>query len=109
MCRDDRRSRFDDGHDSPGLVAELCGELDLIHVVDPLRRDPQGDAGAAYLRLHGLNEDEYDYRYDYSADELRELADRVEAIAEGRDVVYCLFNNDAKFENAAAFRRIVSD
>lgn len=90
--------------DARDRVASVCEDLDIVHVVDPMRDDPVGVHDDAYLRLHGLNEDPYDYDYDYTTDELDELAEIVESLDTEHETVYCLFNNEAKYENAAALR-----
>lgn len=64
-----------------------------------MRRDPAYLDGIAYLRLHGLNEDPYDYDYDYTDEELGMLADKLETLNERCEEVYCLFNNFEKFAN----------
>jgi len=51
-------------------IAALCEELDLVHCVDPFTAKA-ATGGLQYYRLHGAGS----YRYTYSADELRELAD----------------------------------
>ncbi len=84
----------------PGRVQSICDDLDLIHVVDLMRREPVSTHSTAYVRLHGLNEDEYDYNYDYSSSELEELAGRVDELAEKHERVYCMFNNVQMYDNA---------
>lgn len=91
----------------PERVATLCEDLRLVHVVDPMRRDPAYLDGIAYLRLHGLNEDPYDYNYDYTNEELGTLADRLEALNARCDDVYCLFNNFEKFANARTLESLL--
>lgn len=81
-------------------IEAICGDLDLVHVVDLLREKPVTTSGVAYTRLHGLNADRSDYDYDYSADELAELASRLLALADDHDRVYCLFNNYEMYTNA---------
>lgn len=81
-------------------VEDICDDLDLIHVVDLMRREPVSDHETAYVRLHGLNEDEYDYDYDYSEEELEELAERLEKLSKSHETVYCMFNNYEMFDNA---------
>lgn len=92
-----------------GRVADICDDLGLVHVVDPLRDYPVSDHPTAYLRLHGLNADRYDYAYDYSGGELDTLAERVEDLRADHETVYVLFNNDAMFENARAFTDRLDD
>ncbi|MFP3927966.1 MAG: DUF72 domain-containing protein [Desulfobacteraceae bacterium] len=89
-------------------VKDLCTELDLIHVVDLLRREPVSAHPAAYVRLHGLNPREYDYRYDYTEEELRELAARLINLSHTHHTVYCFFNNDAMFANAARVMELLA-
>lgn len=84
----------------PERVQRICNDLGLIHVVDIMRREPVSAHPTAYVRLHGLNEDEYDYDYDYTADELEDLARRVSQLADAHDTVYCLFNNFQMYDNA---------
>lgn len=96
-------------HEHPDRVAEVCAELDLVHVVDPLRDEPVSAHPTAYLRLHGLNEDRYDYAYDYSEEELRELRDRVSELLADHETVYVLFNNDEMYENARSFQELLSE
>jgi len=86
----------------PDRVRDICEDLDLTHIVDLMRRSPFADHEVGYIRLHGLNRRETDYRYDYSGEELDALAARLQDLAKGRDTVYCMFNNDAMFENARA-------
>lgn len=88
--------------DRPERVASLCSDLDLVHVVDLLRREPRTDHDIAYLRLHGRNEDSDDYDYEYAAAELDRLAERLQGLAADHDRVYCLFNNSAMYRNATA-------
>ncbi|MFO8133729.1 MAG: DUF72 domain-containing protein [Thermoplasmatota archaeon] len=84
----------------PERVRDICNDLDLIHVVDIMRRKALSGHPTAYIRLHGLNEDEYDYDYDYTPAELEEIAGRVFELADDHDRVYCLFNNFEMYENA---------
>lgn len=84
----------------PDRVAAICDDLDLVHVVDVLRTDPVAAHDVAYTRLHGLNEDLYDYDYAYSADELEALVGRLEELAASHERVFCLFNNYEKQSDA---------
>ncbi len=84
-------------------VGELCRELGLIHVVDLFRKSPAGDHEVLYTRLHGRNEERYNYDYEYSDSELDELATRLERAEHDR--VYCLFNNYEMHENGQGLLR----
>lgn len=82
------------------LVASLCKELDLIHVVDPFRSPPALRAKVQYFRLHGIGGASHRYK---DAD-LRRLK---QFCAQAR-VTYCLFNNIAMADDAQRFQRLLS-
>ncbi|HXG42909.1 MAG TPA: DUF72 domain-containing protein [Dehalococcoidia bacterium] len=83
----------------PELVASLCRELGLVHVVDPFQGRPAWGQ-YAYFRLHGRG----GYRYRYSDEELAQLlAICREELELGRRPVYVLFNNTQMGEDAARF------
>lgn len=96
-----------DWHEHPDVLAELCAELDLIHVVDILREWPRDPTPFGYVRLHGLSDDRYDYDYDYSEEELHEVAHRLDAALADREVLYCMFNNYNMYEDASQLREIL--
>lgn len=81
-------------------VERLCRELDLIHVVDLLRRKPSFVGGTAYFRLHGLNPREHDYKYHYMDQDLSRLLDQLRSLRQDVSEVYVLFNNVAMGEDA---------
>lgn len=88
-------------------VAEVCRDLDLIHVTDLMRGEPVSSHRYAYTRLHGLNEDPNDYDYDYSDDELADLAERLRELAGSHERVYCFFNNYEMYRNADSLARML--
>ena len=90
-----------DWKEHPDEIAKLCEELELVHVVDLMRREPVSKHPIAYIRLHGLNPREYDYNYGYSLAELKQLALKTRALAKKHREVYILFNNFEMYENAA--------
>jgi uncharacterized protein YecE (DUF72 family) len=76
------------------LLASLCAELDLTHVVDPFLRDtvtPQ----LTYWRLHGIT----GAYHVYSDDELRSLRARIDPGNE----TYVMFNNVPRVGDAERF------
>ncbi|MGC8816442.1 MAG: DUF72 domain-containing protein [Candidatus Hadarchaeum sp.] len=89
-----------DWRENEAKVKKLCRDLDLVHVVDLMRRYPVSEASIAYTRLHGLNPREYDYRYYYTKEELRELARRVKELEKVHEKVYVMFNNTEMYQNA---------
>lgn len=95
--------------DHPDAIREICRDHDLVHIVDLLRADPVDDCPVDYTRLHGLNDDPYDYDYDYSTDELRELAEKLAELAATKERVYCLFNNYEMYSNAVTLNNILAD
>lgn len=81
-------------------IAELCGELGLIHVVDPFARSPV-TGGLIYYRLHGIG----GYRYQYTDADLSRLRDM---IPPGLDS-YVMFNNVHMRDDALRFIRILEN
>ena len=79
------------------LIAELCKELELVHVVDPFAARTV-TPGERYYRLHGRT----GWRYEYEDDELAELLEMLPA----RGVSYVFFNNVRMLDDAARFQRL---
>ncbi len=82
-------------------VAALCRELDLVHCVDPFKRQPV-TAGPAYWRLHGI--DGYDYQYRYTDADLARLAEMCRPLA----TAYVLFNNVEMWNDALRFKQVLA-
>ena len=79
------------------LVRRLCAELDLVHVVDPLKSRTVTPR-ECYFRLHGRR----GRGYTHETEELEELISMLPA--DGRRTSYVLFNNVRMLEDAARFR-----
>lgn len=92
----------------PDVLKSIFQETGAVHATDILRRRPISRAGSAYVRLHGLNEREFDYRYIYSRNELERLADELEWADEQYDSVLCLFNNESMYDNADTLKEILA-
>jgi len=91
-----------------GEIRRICEELDLIHVVDPLRRAPSLPAPVAYLRLHGLGRREFNYSYNYSDQDLSRLSQEVSNLeGQGTMEAYVLFNNISMLDDAKRFSAVV--
>jgi uncharacterized protein YecE (DUF72 family) len=80
----------------PALVAELCRELGLVHVVDPFV-SATVTPEQTYYRLHGIS----GARHVYSDAELEQLADMLPAAAPAP--AYVLFNNLPRVGDARRF------
>lgn len=92
----DRRFAWEPRGDwAPYLVEKICGDLDLVHAVDPFAAEPV-TVGTAYYRLHGRPPGDRRYRYTYTDDELGWLA----ADAGEFDEAYVMFNNVTMFDDA---------
>jgi uncharacterized protein YecE (DUF72 family) len=79
-------------------IAGVCGELNLVHVVDPFLRDTV-TTGLTYWRLHGIKT----HYHSYSDEELRSLASRVP-----RDgTTYVMFNNVPRVGDARRFAALL--
>ena len=76
------------------LLAELCADLDLVHVVDPMQ-DETVTPEQTYYRLHGTTGS----RHVHTDEELRRLRDLVD----GRPSPYVLFNNLPRTGDAERF------
>lgn len=76
------------------LIVDLCRDLDLIHVVDPMQRDTV-TPDQTYFRLHGTSGS----RHVHTNDELR----RVRELVQGRSSAYVLFNNVPRVGDAERF------
>jgi uncharacterized protein YecE (DUF72 family) len=88
-------------------VKEICDDLGLIHVVDLMRYEPVSEHPITYVRLHGLNPREYDYNYNYTEEELKQLSERIIKLEETGKEVYCLFNNYEMYSNARSLKEII--
>jgi uncharacterized protein YecE (DUF72 family) len=82
------------------LIRELCGELDLTHVVDPFAARTLTPE-RCYYRLHGRS----GWRYQYEDDELAELI----SMLPPKGVSYVLFNNVRMLDDAARFQALVRE
>jgi len=82
------------------LVAELCAELGLVHVVDPMHGETVTPE-QTYYRLHGTT----GARHVHTDDELRRLRDLVD----GRLSPYVMFNNIPRVGDAERFQALLSD
>jgi len=82
------------------IVKDICRDLKLWHVVDPLmKRTVTPDN--CYFRLHGRS----GWRYKYEEDELEELA----AMMPKNKTSYVFFNNIHMTEDAQKFQEIVRE
>jgi len=76
------------------LLGELCRDLDLVHVVDPMQTETVTPE-QTYYRLHGTS----GMRHVHSDEELR----RLRALVDGRPDPYVLFNNLPRAGDAERF------
>jgi uncharacterized protein YecE (DUF72 family) len=98
--RPDGRLLWEPRGDWPAtLLEELCAELDLVHVVDPMQTETV-TPDRTYYRLHGTTGS----RHVHSDDELRRVRDRIA----GRPDPYVLFNNLPRVGDAERFSDLVA-
>jgi uncharacterized protein YecE (DUF72 family) len=83
----------------PDLVLELCRELDLVHVVDPLV-DTTVTPEQIYLRLHGVT----GARHVHTDAELAAVA----AALPGTGTAHVMFNNLPRIGDARRFRAMLA-
>lgn len=86
------------------IISELCTELDVIPVVDPLLREPLTVPHTGYFRLHGMPA--YHYSYPYSPADLAKLYDLLAQLP--ISTCYVLFNNFTMFKDAQDFATLCS-
>ena len=82
------------------LIDELCRDLDLVHVVDPMQTETLTPEHT-YYRLHGTS----GMRHIHTDDELRRLRD----LLVGRPNPYVLFNNLPRATDAERFLALLPD
>lgn len=89
-------------------IRKMCMELDLIHVVDPLRMESVhfGSKKVAYFRLHGFGKPSI-YNYKYSNEELQRVLEEIKKI--NAKEIFCMFNNVYMFEDAKRFKGMVGE
>jgi uncharacterized protein YecE (DUF72 family) len=83
----------------PDLVRRLCAELDLVHVVDPLKQLPESE-GLRYFRLHGVT----GYRYLHTDQDLQAVAEQ----CAGEEPTCVLFNNLFMGEDALRLQKLLA-
>lgn len=86
------------GEWKPDVVKGLCEELDLIHVVDPLKQEPVYGR-IRYFRLHGRT----GYRYLHTDEDL----ERLKAMCPLGVATYVFFNNFFMAEDASRFLDLI--
>jgi uncharacterized protein YecE (DUF72 family) len=80
------------------VIAKICNDLDLWHVVDPFVRRTMTPE-RCYFRLHGIG----GWRYRYEDGELEELI----SLLPEEDLSYVFFNNNVMTEDAMRFKRVI--
>ena len=82
------------------VVASVCADCDLVHVVDPFVSETV-TRGVTYYRLHGITGS----RHVYTDDELRRLRDVVPRTGE----TYVMFNNIPRASDACRFGALLGE
>jgi len=96
-----------DWSENPERLGRICEELDLVHVVDPLRKSPACSGELGYFRLHGLGDKEVNYAYKYHDEDLDRLSHQLSLLVEkGLEREYVMFNNISMFNDAIRFRNL---
>ncbi|OYT66028.1 hypothetical protein B6U74_01980 [Candidatus Bathyarchaeota archaeon ex4484_205] len=90
-------------NEAPRLLRMKLKELDVPHVVDPLKYRPVYVGEVGYFRLHGLGKRMY--RYDYSPEEHNEILRAIKNM--NLKTAYILFNNIYMYSDALEFLDIL--
>jgi uncharacterized protein YecE (DUF72 family) len=80
-------------------IKRICGDLDLVHCVDPFKAQPL-HGRVRYFRLHGRPG--YNLRYRYTKQDLQELLGMID-----RKRAYVLFNNLGMLHDAKRFQSLI--
>jgi uncharacterized protein YecE (DUF72 family) len=108
-----RKEVFSYLSDHDAVYASVDAPLaDHVPIMPPI--DAVTNNHLAYMRCHGRNERGYmsgrtvaeRFDYDYSDEELEEIADRARTLADDADEVHVLFNNNARELAPKAARRM---
>lgn len=81
-------------------IQRICGDLDLVHCVDPFKSRPM-HGRIRYFRLHGMPG--YNLRYRYGQEDLQQLLGMID-----RKTVYVLFNNLNMLHDARQFQSLIA-
>jgi len=96
-----------DWNENREQVRRICERLELVHVVDPLRRCPAKSGDLGYFRLHGLGGKEVNYGYEYTDEDFAKLSHELSVLKEkGIERAYVMFNNITMFNDAVRFRKL---
>jgi uncharacterized protein YecE (DUF72 family) len=87
------------------VLKKIFEETGIVHVYDPLRRNPLANSEILYIRLHGIGNKDTNYSYRYTEGDLKELNKKIL----GKSQVYVMFNNIYMFENAKEFKEIYNN
>ena len=89
-------------------LKEVLEDLQLVHVVDPLKRQPLRITPIMYFRLHGLGPKDVNYRYKYSDIDLEKLKTYILKLESTKEA-YVMFNNIYMFDDALRFKKLLED
>jgi uncharacterized protein YecE (DUF72 family) len=81
------------------LVKEICQDLDLVHCVDPFKKNSVFGK-INYFRLHGIT----GYSYRYTEKDLKTLKEMINKI---QKPTYVMFNNVYMYEDALNFKKLI--
>lgn len=93
------RGEWDDA-----LIKKVCGDLDLIHGVDPLSRKPLRGR-VHYYRLRGRREGaKINHGYEYSNGDFAQILESC-----GGKAAYVIFQNIKMYDDALRFQKVMDD
>ncbi len=91
-------------YDYKDVLSKILEKLDLVHIVDPLKRPILRKTPVYYFRLHGLGRGDVNYRYKYTDEDLSKLVEIVEQLKGER--AYVMFNNVHMADDARRFKQL---
>ena len=93
-------------HEQVDQLRTIFTQLDIVHVVDVLRRKPVLITEPMYFRLHGIGGREVNYRYKYTDSDLRKLLSICREYLKDIREIYIMFNNMYMAEDAMRLKEL---
>ncbi len=85
------------------LLLKIFSSVNLIHVVDPIKRPPCRLTEIMYFRLHGIGPHDVNYRYEYTDSDLDKLLRICVETLRTSSKIYVMFNNIHMTRDALRF------
>ncbi|MCD6563023.1 MAG: DUF72 domain-containing protein [Thermoproteales archaeon] len=95
-------------YENENILKQVLENLNLVHVVDILKRKPLVYRNILYFRMHGLGKGEVNYRYKYNDKDLQKIKNIIFSLQHEVREVYVMFNNIFMFHDALRLKKMLS-